>query len=477
MRVIQKQAATAEKVLGKQPFTSDEDKRFLTYCLAVSCEEGILLFNVLTKELVLLENAEAALIDPERLNESAVLKENGQLFRYLFENWFLIPANNDDRELCLNLRSIAQHLNRQNSPQGFTAFTILTTTDCNARCFYCYEKGARRINMSRETALKTADFIRENYCQAVKTTKSSPDDIKISISWFGGEPLFNSEVIDIISEELTKNSVPFNASMITNGYLFDSEIIRKAVDCWNLKTVQITLDGTQEVYNRRKAYIYKDDNNPFLRVIDNMGKLLDAGIKVSIRLNLDNENFEDLLELADWIAERFPQQKDLTVYCRYIYNSGIEGISQDNRALETMCCHMRELQCKLDSLGLLRSVKLSGNIKINRCMADNDASVLMQADGKLGKCEYFFDSLSYGSITEGVIDKKNVDCWKVLEDDEPACLDCPLYPDCIRLNKCISFYTYACKSVPAMKSFNIEAQKENMTKAYQQSSTEGDNYE
>lgn len=52
------------------------------------------------------------------------------------------------------------------------SYTILTTTDCNARCFYCYELGRSRIPMSEQTAHEIADYI------------SAP---KVNIHWFGGE--------------------------------------------------------------------------------------------------------------------------------------------------------------------------------------------------------------------------------------------------------------------------------------------------
>lgn len=29
----------------------------------------------------------------------------------------------------------------QKEPEHTTTYTIFTTTDCNARCFYCYEMG------------------------------------------------------------------------------------------------------------------------------------------------------------------------------------------------------------------------------------------------------------------------------------------------------------------------------------------------
>lgn len=41
-------------------------------------------------------------------------------------------------------------------------FRIWTTTGCNARCFYCFEKGIKSINMNMETAAYVINYIISN---------------------------------------------------------------------------------------------------------------------------------------------------------------------------------------------------------------------------------------------------------------------------------------------------------------------------
>ena len=109
--------------------------------------------------------------------------------------------------------------------------------------------------MDSAVAEKTAEYI-ARHCGGKE----------VSLSWFGGEPLYNMEAIDIICRRLEDKSVAFHSKMISNGYLFDKEIVRKANEDWKLRNVQITLDGTEDVYNKTKAFIYKGIN-AFKRVI------------------------------------------------------------------------------------------------------------------------------------------------------------------------------------------------------------------
>ncbi|MEI3172875.1 MAG: radical SAM protein [Lachnospiraceae bacterium] len=136
-------------------------------------------------------------------------------------------------------------------PEHITSYTIFTTTDCNARCFYCYEMGRSRIPMSDETAHKAAAYIAA-HCGGEK----------VHLHWFGGEPLFNKQVIDIICTDLAEKGIVYESMIISNGYLFDGATVEQAVSHWKLKNVQITLDGTEEIYNRSKAFIYKDGTKP-----------------------------------------------------------------------------------------------------------------------------------------------------------------------------------------------------------------------
>ena len=92
--------------------------------------------------------------------------------------------------------------------------------------------------MDRETADRVISYIKE-HCGGQQ----------VKLSWFGGEPLVNHKVIDQICNGLRNDGIPYESRMISNAYLFDDTIVAKAADLWNLKNIQITLDGTEVVYN------------------------------------------------------------------------------------------------------------------------------------------------------------------------------------------------------------------------------------
>ena len=168
---------------------------------------------------------------------------------------------------------------------NISRYTIFTTLNCNARCFYCYEKQQPHLTMSKKTAIDVADYIISNANGANQL-----------IRWFGGEPLFNYDAIDIICQKLKDNNIRFRSRMITNGVLFDKELINRALNLWNLRKVQITLDGTKDVYQRYKRFV-DSKGNEFETVLNNIEQLAESGVPVNIRLNQDVNNTENLFEI------------------------------------------------------------------------------------------------------------------------------------------------------------------------------------
>ena len=115
--------------------------RPMYYVIEQPVDEGLLLYHTMTKAMLLLT--------PE---EAEVYKTNPTALTQLIEQWFLVPESHDDRLLSRQIRDVARMLEKKSD--AITSYTILTTTDCNARCFYCYEMGRPRIPMSKETAYR-----------------------------------------------------------------------------------------------------------------------------------------------------------------------------------------------------------------------------------------------------------------------------------------------------------------------------------
>ena len=245
---------------------------------------------------------------------------------------------------------------------------------------------------------------------------------------------YGLQVLKVSGGRLKEAGVNYSSTMISNGYLFDDENVRKAACDWNLKKVQITLDGTEEVYNRAKAYIYKE-GSPYRRVMENIGRLLRADIRVAVRLNLDLYNAEDLLKLADELSRRFGGQEKFSVYGFPLFEEGMPESRIEKRRKEVYGLQ-KKLDERLRQNGILAEGTLSGKLPVNQCMADSGRSVTILPDGRVGLCEHFTDREIIGDVWHEERDLELIRKWKVRRAPIEVCRTCVLYPECYKIERC-----------------------------------------
>lgn len=389
------------------PQSCVENYKRSAFCIEQPVEDGILLCHAMTGTLVHLTNVEYMQVrsgKPLTYDWAEVLASLG----------FLPDASLDEHAQVDRKRE--QERSRTSRKNAITSYTILPTSRCNARCFYCYEAGIPQKNMSPKTAEDVAAFI-------VRSSNGQ----NVRLSWFGGEPTIAHPIISQICQYLKTRNVAFHSSMISNGLLMDQQMIATAVKCWNLRHIQITLDGTQTVYNVTKNYKGAIEN-PFGIVISNIEQLLNANIRVSVRVNLGLHNYEDVSLLITQLSEQFPKKKGLSVYVHEIDNYYNEETYLD------LMNKTQELNELLIQWKLQEPLELP-SMRLHSCMADNDQSVLINPDGQLGKCEHFVFEKLHGSIYSDFEDSVLVDMWKKpIWFDQ--CRTCPFYASCLRLKWC-----------------------------------------
>ncbi len=408
MQIVLPPSGSVLKILGAAR-PAESGLRWMTYVLTCPVEGGVLAFHTLTRAMLLLSPEEFAAPDAVSALRSG---------------WFRVPQTLNDRSYADRVRFVLKTMRKK--PQHITSYTIFPTTDCNARCFYCYELGRSRIPMSEAVARKTAAYIAA-HCGGES----------VQLNWFGGEPLCNSAAIDTICSELAAKGVAYSSTMISNAYLFDDALVQKAVSQWRLRRIQITLDGTETVYNRSKAFVYRDGRSPYRVVTDNVGRLLNAGISVKLRLNIDLHNADDLLLLAGRLHERFDGSKGLTVYTHALYShTGSARRSRTAEERDLLCRKQQALQERLAALGLSGRHTLRRSLPTHRCMADSGGALTVLPNGELGLCEQYSEDHFVGHLDRPTLDGAVLRDFAVERPPLADCERCFFYPECIRLKQC-----------------------------------------
>lgn len=390
------------------------------YAVRIDVSGKKLLFHTITKECLLLNDAYS-------VPDTFVYGEK-EVDNSLITNRFYVPVHSDECAFYCGLLTIFRNIDTY---KGIKTYTILPTTFCNARCFYCYELNYHFVSMNKETIDQVIEFIKRTHAGE-----------EIHLNWFGGEPLLGQNTITQIAKALSEAGIRFRSGMVTNGSLFNEALIMTAKTIWNLKKVQITLDGDEAEYNRRKNY-FDSSVSPFSKVIHNIRSLSEAGIKVSIRLNVDYENIESLKLLAVKLDEEIKDKTNISIYANPLYSmmESCKCVDIWKQALEI------EKEFKAHGFRTPDKRGLSG-FKTYFCMADNPANAVINADGSVYGCEHCPAGNRLCSLDETPVKgtKKTVSVSDVRE----KCKDCAFLPECTEFKDCPDI-VYDCKAVYELK--------------------------
>lgn len=302
---------------------------------------------------------------------------------------------------------------------------ILTTTECNARCSYCYENDYKKYSMT----LETAD-------QVIKYILDMPFLEKFYIHWFGGEPLANIKVIDrimdAIYDKLNNKGTKVFVYFTSNGSLITKEIVYKSKNCWHVTWYQITIDALGDEYDLIKNYKNKKYN--FNLVINNIGQLLTEGIQVLLRINFLPDETERVKSVVNFLIEKFKgfySQGLIKFFPAPIFNSS----SIPNEKVEVLpshICNLYETNTFIKNLGLLRDYEpFDLSFIRGQCYACHHKSFVIDPKGKLFKCILAINNAnaSVGTVMDGF--KANREYFKWVNPNLPQkCNQCVLLPIC-----------------------------------------------
>jgi len=171
---------------------------------------------------------------------------------------------------------------------------FVPTYNCNFNCSYCYQKS---YNSNYNPSLSLSKKIIDSFFTFINTNNNFINRKKY-ITLFGGEPLLTSNTYKKSIEYIFSKTVENNLQLaiVTNGYnIVNYSNILKYYHS-NIREIQVTLDGTEKTHNIRRKL--KSGKGSFSKIIDGINFCLDNNIPVNLRIVIDKENIDNLVELS-----------------------------------------------------------------------------------------------------------------------------------------------------------------------------------
>ncbi len=239
------------------------------------------LFNSLTLKKVYLTNNkyEKVLSDLSKDERSSDVKE-------LIELKFVVPQGFDEEKV---FATVASSLLRK-KPQANLAY-ILVTDFCNFRCGYCFIEN----NLKGPSSVMSKDLADKVINVLINEAKQVPE---FRVTFYGGEPFSNSEIVFYTIEKLEQASKKFLFSCVTNGSLITEDIAKKLKQ--HNVAVGLSLDGWANIDKNR---VFTNGKETFYSALKALSILKEVGVNIGISCTITKQNYMHAEEIIEFIQK------------------------------------------------------------------------------------------------------------------------------------------------------------------------------
>jgi uncharacterized protein len=248
---------------------------------------------------------------------------------------------------------------------------------CNLRCVYCMQQ-----NITRASIMMSA----EKRVDEWKTLMQIHNAKNLSVCLFGGEPFFNIVYLKEVMEIAARKIGAISYTAITNGTLINETVIR-LINTYKIKSIQITLDGTERIHNERRT---NGSINCYQTIIANIKKVLEkTRCRITINTVMDISNFQYIDKMTDEIISLF-NQYIFGENPRIIFNYGMEcfpfGKSTyvEKNIPETVNYNIQFY--KILEQEIQKGISVTEVLPTPTCIAKKDNDILISPNGDLYKC-------------------------------------------------------------------------------------------
>lgn len=322
------------------------------------------------------------------------------------------------------VKKLEDLIRKVDDDDSFFNLIINPTLDCNFHCWYCYENHIKGSRMKPELI----DGVRN----MVKKRLDEQNNMKrLHLSFFGGEPLLRYEDIVLPLTRSVRNlckeaGVEMSLHFTTNSFLLTDEMITSLGEFG--ASFQITLDGGRKDHDNTRFGERKQPS--FDVIIDNIRKLAETGMHVTLRINYTRKNLESTREIID-ILDEFPEK------CRDYIRVDYQRVWQDeglNDGRDTADI-IKKLRTRLREFGYPTSSSRIINMVRDSCYGDKTNEMLVNFNGDIYACTArdFLPQNRLGHLlANGDIEWNGtaMSRRRTCKFSKPICRDCRIAPLC-----------------------------------------------
>jgi|GEM_PF-4466349 uncharacterized protein len=330
----------------------------------------------------------------------------------------------DTSEVIHNLHS------KPHIPRDCYHVTIELTKKCNLRCRYCFSSHL-------DNTIDNCDFNSNNISQMTDYLVRIAGSRHVSMSFYGGEPLLNYNIINkILNDAKIKGMKLSSVSLTTNLTILNEDVISILIK-HNIKLL-VSLDGYAEIHDLNRLFMTGKGSHAI--VVRNLRKLMNSGFnKDNLNINCVVSPFTDLSKLIDYISTELSSLIDGDVFSKIGFSFICENNSS-KRYIDTVPQECR-LPTSLDYEAIINALDIFNvyaniiktpeqlfvrniwkkridkvlimlfgqidnyDISVNLCYP-GDTQCYVSTEGKVYTCNFLCnqDELQIGTLEQGLIE-------------------------------------------------------------------------
>ncbi len=354
------------------------------------------------------------------MNSLEEVSENHPLISRLTKRGVI--ANYDEREAF----ELQRRLDCTSALRGEVSITICPTLACNFECPYCFATHGRgKMNAQ----------IQDDIVAFAGRMLDAANAKKLTITWFGGEPLMATDVIESLSPRLIKvaeeRGCEYESWIFTNGYLLDENVVNLLLRC-QVTHVHIPLDGVGATNDATRRLV--GGGPTYQKILDNLGYLKQP-IKTLIRANVHEGNVAEIDALKQAVLDR---SKEAGTHLNF-YAASLVDVSPADEVDSPMAeyaFHGIEVALRPESRHVIVGKDHSCVGQNMWMVAIDDEGLLYKCGGKLcGQPEFAYGTAHEWDPADPIATASNPDMLSkflntVVPPTDDKCYDCVWLPLC-----------------------------------------------
>lgn len=350
-------------------------------------------------------------------------KDDSSYFSTLYSNGCIVKTTLDELGKVLYDEKAITFNNYPNR----LFFTIAPGLSCNYNCIYCFEN--KRSSFDRMTDETQEALVRYINRQIERNPKLE----RISITWFGGEPLLYTDIIYSLSlrimECCRENGIDYYSGMITNGRYLTKENVQVLSQC-KLGHIQVSIDGMADYYEKMKGASKQD----FYAVVNNLIYACEY-LPLAVRINT-GADMAEAIRLTDYLLSDCGLDGKIKIYIAHTRDYDEQKSARiEQQQHKLFLENERQYMSMFGKQGKYKKTSFEYRVPKRRgttCLSVCQSNACIGPNGEIYQCEHHFgiQDAIIGNIYEGKFYQDNNS--KYLEFQHyKKCLSCSFFPVCL----------------------------------------------